>query len=70
MAYPHIKPVSIGRDGWSALYATEADRLLYHCGLRPAAMKYCGVRRRTVISWKLSADAARVAANWYQAERK
>lgn len=70
MAYPHIRPINIGRDGWSALYDTAASRLLYHCGLRPARIQYSSARNKSVIEWKLSADAAREAVKWHALDRE
>jgi hypothetical protein len=59
MGFPNIKPIILGRDGWSVLYDTPASRLLFLCGLRAQRILYSPVQQRTMIDWRLSPDAAR-----------
>jgi len=58
MAFPNIKPILPGRDGWSEIYDTDVSRLLFHCGLRPCQILYSGARQQTVINWILSDSRA------------
>lgn len=64
MAFPSIKPISPGRDGWSAVYDTDVSRLAYLCGLRAQKIRYSPARQHTVIDWRLDPAAAKKFFAW------
>lgn len=69
MAFPSIKPIVPGRDGWSVLYDTEVSRLLFLCGLRPKSIRYSSAQRRTLIDWNLTESVAQKFITYKRTEK-